>query len=173
MATDAEALFVAHHRQLFRYLCQAVGQPELARDLTQDVFVRVSRATVPDAPAQQVRAWLFRIARNLAVDHHRQRASRPEVVAEVETPKAATQHLAFVVNQTLARLADLDRDVFLMREVAGLSYDEIAGACDVSADAVRSRLRRTRLQLREWLAEPIHTRQGAPLRQQAVRSRSL
>jgi RNA polymerase sigma-70 factor (ECF subfamily) len=173
MAADAEGLFVAHHRQLFRYLCQAVGQPEVARDLTQDVFVRVSRTQVPDAPAQQVRAWLFRIARNLALDHHRQRVSRAEVVAEVDTRGPANQHVALVVNQALASLADLDRDVFLMREVAGLSYGEIAEACDVSADAVRSRLHRTRLQLREWLAEPIDTRRGAPLRQQPVRSRSL
>jgi RNA polymerase sigma-70 factor (ECF subfamily) len=173
MTADAEGLFVAHHRGLFRYLCQAVGQAELARDLTQDVFLRVSRTTVPDAPPQQVRAWLFRIARNLALDHHRQRISRPEIVAEVETQQPATQHVALVVSQALARLADLDRDVLLMREVAGLSYDEIAGACDVSADAVRSRLHRTRLQLREWLAEPIDTQRSTPLRQQPLRSRSL
>jgi RNA polymerase sigma-70 factor (ECF subfamily) len=81
--------------------------------------------------------------------------------------------VALVVNEAIGRLADLDRDVFLMREVAGLSYDEIAEACDVSVDAVRSRLHRTRLQLREWLAEPIDTERRAPMRQQPVRSRSL
>lgn len=173
MAANADGLFVAHHRQLFRYLCRAVGQPDLARDLTQEVFLRVSRARVPDAPAQQVCAWLFRIARNVALDHHRQRVSRPGNVGEVEARKPATQHVAVVVNEAIGRLAELDRDVFLMREVAGLSYDEIAEACDVSADAVRSRLHRTRLQLREWLAEPIDTQRGAPMRQQPVRSRSL
>jgi RNA polymerase sigma-70 factor (ECF subfamily) len=172
MAADAEGLFVAHHQQLFRYLCRAVGHADAARDLTQDVFVRVSRATVPDAPANQVRAWLFRIARNVALDHHRHRLTRPEAAPMVESGRPPSQHVAVMVNQALARLQDLDRDVFLMREVAGLSYEEIAGACDITEDAVRSRLHRTRTQLREWLADPIRERRSAPLRQRPLPPRS-
>jgi DNA-directed RNA polymerase specialized sigma24 family protein len=42
-----------------------------------------------------------------------------------------------------------------MREVAGLGYEEIAGACELTGDAVRSRIHRTRLQLRDLLAAPI------------------
>ena len=59
------------------------------------------------------------------------------------------------MTQALAVLPDVDRDVFLMREVGGLNYDEIAEACDLTPDAVRSPLQRTRLQLREHLARPI------------------
>jgi RNA polymerase sigma-70 factor (ECF subfamily) len=61
------------------------------------------------------------------------------------------------VNEALAALPGLDRDVFLMREVAGLSYEEIADACELTPDAVRSRIHRARLQLREQLAAPIAT----------------
>ena len=49
------------------------------------------------------------------------------------------------------RLAALDRDVFLMREIVGLSYEEIAGACEITQAAVRSRLHRARQQLRRHL----------------------
>ena len=61
------------------------------------------------------------------------------------------------LHQALAALADVDRDVFLLRESAGLSYDEIAAACELTADAVRSRIHRTRLQLKDQLAAPIAT----------------
>ena len=69
------------------------------------------------------------------------------------------------MNEALAALPDLDRDVFLMREMAGLGYDEIARACDLTPDAVRSRIHRTRLQLRSLLATPIATRRTIPMRQ--------
>jgi hypothetical protein len=52
-----------------------------------------------------------------------------------EPSRAASQDVNLAVNEALASMPALDRDVFLMREVAGLGYEEIAGACDLSADA--------------------------------------
>ena len=77
-------------------------------------------------------------------------------------PVAATQDVSLAVNEALATLSDVDRDVFLFREVGGLGYEEIASVCDLTVDAVRSRIHRTRLQLRELLAGPIasHRRWG-------------
>jgi RNA polymerase sigma-70 factor (ECF subfamily) len=155
---DSEALFVANHDRLFRYFCRAVGRAETARDLTQEVFLRVSRTAVPTAGDGALRGWLFRIARNLALDHHRSRRRHPEPSALVDEPtRSSSQDVSLAVNQALASLQALDRDVFLMREVAGLGYDEIAGACELTPDGVRSRIHRTRLQLRDQLAAPIAT----------------
>ena len=164
MADDTAALFAANQRRLFKYFCRAVG-PETARDLTQDVFLRVSRATIPVAAEEEVRAWLFQIARNLALDHHRVRLRRPEPspLAE-EGSRLATQDVDLAVNEALAALPDLDRDVFLMREVVGLGYHEIGRACGLTPDAVRSRIHRARLQLRQRLASPIATRRTIPMR---------
>jgi RNA polymerase sigma-70 factor (ECF subfamily) len=165
MTGDPEALFVANQGRLFRYFRRAVGHDEAARDLTQDVFVRITRTTIPAAPDGEVRAWLFRIARNLALDHHRQRTRRPEPTAMVdEGSHAATQDVDLAVNQALEALPDLDRDVFLMREVAGLGYDEISRACGVTPDGVRSRIHRARLALRASLAAPIASRRTTPMR---------
>jgi RNA polymerase sigma-70 factor (ECF subfamily) len=155
---DPEGLFAANHDRLFRYFCRAVGQAEAARDLTQEVFLRVSRTAIPVAADRDLRGWLFRIARNLALDHHRGRRRHPEPSALVVEPtRPPSQDVSLAVNEALAALQPLDRDVFLMREVAGLGYEEIAGACELTADAVRSRIHRTRLQLRDQLAAPIAT----------------
>ena len=165
MPVDTEGLFAAHHQRLFKYFCRVVGQADTARDLTQDVFVRVTGAAIPQGGDSEARAWLFHIARNLALDYHRRRSVRP--VAAVSAPEASrgpTQDVELAVNTAVATLPDLDRDAFLMREVGGLSYQEIAQACGLTPDAVRSRIHRARLQLRAQLAEPIATRRTIPMR---------
>jgi RNA polymerase sigma-70 factor (ECF subfamily) len=170
MSADAEALFADHYQPLFRYLCRAVGHTDDARDLAQDVFLRISRTVVPVASRAELQAWLFRIARNLVIDYHRSRQRTPPVVpTSVEAERPPSQDVAAAVNEALAALSDVDRDVFLMREVAGLGYDEIAQACDLTADAVRSRIHRTRLRLRADLAAPIATHRTQPMRQSGRR----
>jgi RNA polymerase sigma-70 factor (ECF subfamily) len=153
---NSEGLYAAHHNKLFRYFCRAVGRGDMARDLTQEVFLRVSRH--PVAVNGDGSAWLFSIARNIVLDHHRSRSRHPEPAAlPHEAARPAHQDVSTAVNEALAALPDLDRDVFLMREVAGLGYEEIAAACDLTADAVRSRIHRTRVHLRDQLAAPIAT----------------
>jgi RNA polymerase sigma-70 factor (ECF subfamily) len=165
---DAETLYALYSRRLFLYLCRAVGQVETARDLTQDVFVRLSRSQAPPGPDHAVQAWLFRIARNLAIDHNRsvrRHGESPLSPDDVAFPRrTASQDVSAAVNQALNALDGLDRDVFLMREVAGLSWDEIATACELSPGAVRSRIHRARLELKNLLAAPIATRLEFPIR---------
>ena len=154
MAADIEGLFEEYRQPLFRYFCRAAGQVEAAKDLTQDVFLRASRARPPTGDSRGLRAWLFSIARNLVIDYHRRRGREPErLTLEEQIARVASQEAGAAVNEALATLPDLDRDVFLMREVSGLGYEEIAAACGVTPDAVRSRLHRTRLELRTaWLS---------------------
>jgi len=105
---------------------------------------------------------VFRIARNLALNHLRDGRRRPVVVELAESTRPATQDVSAALRQALAALPDVERDVFLMRETAGLSYDEIAIACDLSIDAVRSRLHRARQLLRAALDVPVslHRQRG-------------
>jgi RNA polymerase sigma-70 factor, ECF subfamily len=162
---DPERLFATHHQGLFRYFCRAVGRDEAARDLTQEVFLRVSRTRIPSAEDGDLSAWVFRIARNLALDYHRSRMRRPEPLALADdATRSPSQDVNLAVNEALASLPPLDRDVFLMREVAGLGYEQIAATCDLTTDAVRSRIHRTRLQLRDQLAAPIATSRTMAMR---------
>lgn len=154
------ALFVAYRDSVHRYLARIVGADE-APDLTQEVFLRAARANVPETAAGE-RAWIFRVARNLALNHQRDRARRPVVAQPVEAARPPAQETAAAMRQALARLAPLDRDVFVLREVVGLSYGEIADACELTTEAVRARLHRSRHQLRTLLA-PVLGNGAAPL----------
>jgi len=163
MAADADLLFAEHRQGVLRYLSRVIGQAELARDLTQEVFLRVSRATAPDRTDER-RAWVFSIARNLALNHLRDRSRHPRPVDLVETHTPATQELGVALDRALASLDVVDRDTFLLREVAGLSYEEIAATSNLTVAAVRNRLHRTRQQLREQLAPTLIERRGDGVR---------
>ena len=144
---DAKILFSQHRDGVFRYLSRIVGQADTANELTQEVFLRAWRAPVAGETEVERRAWVFKVARNLALNHLRDARRRPETVELGEAAQPATQELSVALQQALAALPNLDRDVFLMKESAGLSYDEIASACGVTLDAVRARLHRARVQL--------------------------
>jgi|SRR5687767_1102197 len=158
--SQVDHLFVAHRNQVFRYLSRMVGQVE-ARELTQEVFLRVARGPVPDRDDGGRRAWVFHIARNLALNHLRDDRRRGEVEELVERGTPATQELSAALREALSQLAPADRDVFLMRESGGLSYQEIARACELTVDAVRSRLHRARMQLRGTLGERLRAEHSA------------
>ena len=83
-------------------------------------------------------------------------------LADETTP--ATQELGVALQQALDALAAPDRDVFLLREDAGLGYDEIADACDLTIDAVRMRLHRARTALRAALDAPLATERARGIR---------
>jgi len=159
----AQVLFAAHRDGVFRYLCRIVGPTE-ATDLTQEVFLRVARSAVPDATSDGERAWVFRIARNLALNYRRDTSRRPETVPLTDASRPAAQESAAAMREALDRLSPLDRDVFLLREVAGLSYDEIAGSCEISHAAVRTRLHRARQQLRAELRPHMNDGTGSVVR---------
>jgi RNA polymerase sigma-70 factor (ECF subfamily) len=163
---ESQASFAACHGGLVRYLAGAVGHHETARDLAQDVYVRVAAADSLPATDDAKRAWVFHIARNIAIDHHRRQVHRH--IEPIETDPAVgssdATDVRLIVNQALQSLDDMARDVFLMREMAGLSYTEIAEACHLTPDAVRSRIHRARLQLREHLSRPIAATRTQPMR---------
>jgi RNA polymerase sigma-70 factor, ECF subfamily len=146
-----ERLFANYREPVYRFLRRLLRDGAVAEELTQDTFVRALGAEYR-ADGRE-RAWIFQIARNLARDHVRAGARRPPPA--LDEPCATPDRVAaFDLHAALATLADEDREVFLMREVAGLSYAEIAAAYGTSLDSVRARLYRTRLTLRAALAEP-------------------
>ena len=156
--TDVDRFYADHREGVFRYLRRIVGEAEAARDLTQEVFLRVSRAGLPESTDVGRRAWVFRIARNLALNHVRDGRRRPAAEGVPDRPTPGTQELGAALRSAIDALPALERDLFLLREVVGLRYDEMAAACDVSVETVRSRLHQARTALRAALGVTLDVR---------------
>ena len=147
---QVDELFARYGESVFRFLRRFLRDGPAAEDLTQEAFLRALRG--PYRAHGEERGFIFQVARNLARDHLRSRARQPEMAPlEDRTAVTADRTLAMAVDAALATLSADDREIFLLKEVAGLSYAEIAAACGLTPDAVRSRLHRTRLALRREL----------------------
>lgn len=140
------------------------AQAEDARDLTQDVFVRIYQnlALIPEEPG--CLPWIIRIARNACIDHLRRRKARPplwdlpaEELFDLRSPDQNPEeaHLEAVrktmVHRALQELTDLNREVILLKEIQGLGMEEIAAILDVPVGTVKSRSNRARLELAQKL----------------------
>jgi RNA polymerase sigma-70 factor (ECF subfamily) len=166
--TSAGELFEKHHLAIFRFLHRMLGRKELAEDLTQEVYLRVVRALATYREQRQERAWLFRIARNVLADRHRSEsraAETPEFA--VMATAASPPTLTITLDQALARVPEHERTAFLLREVGGLGYLEIAKVTDTTPDAVRNRIHRARLSLRRVLADPPAGSRPRPAKEMA------
>ena len=130
---DAEALFAAHETGLLRYLRRAVGHAETARDLTQDVFVRIAGAGALPATEGERRAWIFRIARNLAIDHHR----RHEVKLAVEIDGASHSDDGRAERDQRRDAWVLDQGIRTLRLSASSVMGNLGGALDAIYRAAR------------------------------------
>ena len=143
------ALYDQHHESIFRYVWLRVGDRHLAEDLTGDVFMRML-AALPGYRSMGLpfRAWLYRIAHNLLVDHFRKVGDRePLPLDVVEHTEAGEDDLASTVERNLLAerlhraLSKLDpsyREVVVLRFISGLSLREVALATDKTEAAVKS-----------------------------------
>ena len=149
-------LFERHHMAVYRYFRRMTGHHDLAQDLAQETFFRVVRGLGADTQLRSETAFLFLIAHNVLVDHWRKTAAAPETNGSVDSIGVGPRHLsALTLQEALAWLPERDREAFVLREVEGLSYPEIATASGATIESVRSRLRRARASLRVTLADRL------------------
>ena len=151
-STTFHELYSRHADDVYRFAHWLSGNPDDARDITSETFVRVW--TAPEEPRMEsVKAYLFAIARNL---HRKQwrKASRLEALDEGMPDAAATPDEAAEkqdeFRRTLAAvqaLPEIDRPVLLMRAEEELSYEDIAAATGLSVTAAKVRVFRARAKL--------------------------
>jgi RNA polymerase sigma factor (sigma-70 family) len=149
---NAADLFERYHLAAFRYFRRMTGQPDTAEDLTQELFLTIIRGLPGYRPMGREAGWVFQVAQTVLARHFRPRPS-VEVGAEAaeDVTTASHQVLAVGLAEALRLLPVADRQVLLLREVIGLGYAEIAEAVGTTQDAVRARLFRARVQLRNRL----------------------
>lgn len=160
-AAAVDAFVARFGDRLCSFVARIVRDRQWADDLTQEVLVRALHDAHRFDPAWPLPVWLFRIARNLALDllrregAHRGRLDRLANEAAPSAPAAVTtaEHREFqlALEAELQRLAEPFRSVFLLRESENLGYEEIGAVLGISPKTVSSRLHRARQQLRERL----------------------
>lgn len=163
MAGDEEEftrLFQSFYPVLCRFLeCLLGGRSSLAQDLAQESFVRLHTNEWGNLSSEQAKFWLYRVARNLAINEFRRGAMQVRLfdrVVEVMRPKARnpeqqyeTQERQEWVLGMLKILPEDHRAALLLREQAQLSYREIAKVLEVPESKVKRDIFRARAKLRE------------------------
>lgn len=157
-----ERLFADYQTPILNYLYRLVGDSALAEDLTQEAFTRAWQASARLPEIDNPRAWLYRIATNLAHDHHR-RASllawlpfreRTAQVPVAGPDEAGDPLESERVRRALLRLSPEYRVPLVLYVCEEFSAAEIAEALSISRDAVKQRLVRARERLRALLQAP-------------------
>ncbi len=164
--TAAFGQLVEHYQdRLYNSLLRVLGSAEDARDVVQDALVQAFVKLDTFRGSSAFYTWLYRIAFNLAMSHHRRR--RPTTSLDTAkqscgdepadagpTPEArlAQRERVELVHAALAELSVEHRQVLVLRELEGCRYDQIADILQLPVGTVRSRLFRARLELRDQLA---------------------
>lgn len=156
------ALYERYRLVIFRYLFYRVGDQQAAEDLTSEVFLRMLHALDGYRPQNtSFQAWLFQIARNLAIDHYRKMGLHnhihleENVISQGEGTDAAVEHRLDnqQLRRALAKLNEVQRDVIVMRFVAGMPITQVAQTLHKSEDSIKAIQRRGLQSLRVILTE--------------------
>ncbi len=178
-----EMLVVKYQRRIERLIGRMVRDVDLVPDLAQETFIRAYRAIPQFRGESAFYTWLYRIAVNTAkkalVELKRDplllessRASGDDddetyrvenELTDGETPEAvlASREIAEAVNKAIDALSEDLRQAITLREIEGLSYDEIADVMNCPIGTVRSRIFRAREAIAERLRPLLGTREGA------------
>ena len=154
-AAAYEVLFGRHKAAVYGYLVRRTRQPELARDLFQETWLKVHRGRHTYRQGQAFRPWLFGIALNAARDSGRQASRRVDTVEmTLDKPMAPERHEdRLTLEKAIDALPETLRDAFLLGAVHGLDHREVAAQLDISPDNARARISRARAFLRKHLGK--------------------
>jgi RNA polymerase sigma-70 factor, ECF subfamily len=184
-----EEIVERYHGKVFQLIYRYIGDYDEACDLTQDTFVRAYSAWREFRGESQIYTWLYRIAINLCHNHQKKSQRRRRVESssldhreseqdatgsggqwhsrEVEDWRPLplqileTQELRVRLHQALRDLPDNYRTVIILRDIEGLTYEEIARITECTLETIKSRLFRARNAIRRLMEPYMMARQGA------------
>lgn len=167
-AGDAEALreiVERYEERIFALVFGIVRDAHEVEDVAQEVFLKVYTRIQAFDERSQFYTWLYRVAVNAAKDHVKKRVRRPAVALDEadalpgagEGPEsgAARSETSRLVREAVDALPARYREVIALRELEGLSYDEIASVLGISIGTVESRLHRARARLKQRLEKHV------------------
>jgi len=169
--TAFEQLLLDHQNRVYTLAFRMVNDREEAADLAQEAFLKAWQVLPSFQGDSSFSTWMHRLTTNVCIDWLRKQKRRKEIEpayslddeeaawAEPADPEQDPQKKLErsernrAVERALAALPDYQRQVLVMRELSGLSYQEIGQALDLDMGTVKSRIARARLALRKILLE--------------------
>ena len=167
---DAFGLLVtAYEKNVFNVALQMLGNREDAQDIAQEAFLKAYNSLSSFRGDSKFSSWLYRIVSNLCLDFKRRQGRRPsssltvedddgenvqlDIADESQSPETLLERKLTreAVRRGLAELPDEQRQILLLREIQGLSYEEIGEAMGLEAGTVKSRIFRARKKLCAYL----------------------
>jgi RNA polymerase sigma-70 factor (ECF subfamily) len=174
-----EALLERHEPQVYRFGIKMCRDPEDAKDVLQDTLLAMARHVRDFRGASSISTWLYTIARSFCIKKRRRSKFAPEAERSLDTEAAlearqlaapgegpdeelAGKQVERALEQAIAGLDPMYREVLLLRDVEGLTAPQVAEVLGVSVQAVKSRLHRARLSVRERVAPLLGVEAGEP-----------
>jgi len=164
-----------YQTRLLNFIYRTIGDREKAEDLVQEVFIRVYRHLHRFDRSKKFSTWIYTIASNLAKNELRNRSRNPLVLFQtirknwqdddrpLQFEDSSTRpddlyrkrHLRELVESSVAQLPEHHREVFVLRELEGKSYEEIAEITETNLGTVKSRLNRARTSFADIIAPTL------------------
>ncbi len=185
-AGDHEAfrqLFERHNRRAYGLALGVVRNPDDALDVVQEGFIKAHRYLPKFEGTSSFYTWLYRIVMNLAIDHLRKRKRAkqvdfndalshlegeggedsllPRILGADPSRSLMRREMREQISTALGQLSDNHRSVLMMREMEGLSYEEMAGVMKCSKGTIMSRLFHARKNMQQHLLELMNDPNGA------------
>jgi RNA polymerase sigma-70 factor (ECF subfamily) len=157
-----EELVIAYQHRVFGVALRMLGSRAEAEEAAQEVFLRAHRAIADFRGDAKLSTWLYAIASRLCMNRlasgeRRLLREGEETLARIPSGRASPadelerSERDAALHRAIAELSDERRMVVVLRDLEGLSYEEIASALDLELGTVRSRLHRARMDLKEKL----------------------
>ena len=167
-------LFERYHRRAYAVALGVVKNQQDALDVVQDAFIKVHKHIHNFQGSSSFYTWLYRIVMNLSIDHIRKRRKvtefddrikkdeavgggrmMPKLTHENPSKNVSRQELSARIQDALAQLPEYHRAVILLREVEGLSYEEMAQTLEVPKGTIMSRLFHARRKMQVLLEDYV------------------
>jgi RNA polymerase sigma-70 factor (ECF subfamily) len=164
-----EELVLEYEKKVYNVALRMVNNQEDAEDITQEAFIKAYNSLSNFRGDSKFSVWLTRIVSNMCLDLIRRRGRRPTISLSVEDEDGESTELEISdirqspetimdqqltkdsVRRGLKQLPDEYREILLLREIQGLSYEEISAALDLEVGTVKSRIYRGRKKLCDYL----------------------
>ncbi|MCA9632017.1 MAG: sigma-70 family RNA polymerase sigma factor [Myxococcales bacterium] len=167
-AAALEALLARYQNQVYRFGMRMCRDPEDAKDVLQDTLIATARGVRDFRGASSISTWLYSIARSFCIKKRRRSKFAPEVERSLDTEvgeqviamadggrlpedAVAGKQIQEALERAIGSLEPMYREVLVLRDVEGLSAQEVAEVLDISVQAVKSRLHRARIAVRNQM----------------------